>query len=938
MTKIVSSVTTLCGLLVKLPGKVPLQMLLVIPFVVQIIAAVGLTGYLGFHNGQKAVDDLATQLQNEIIARIDQHLDTYLSIAHQINQSNADAIDLELLNPHDFEKTGLYFWKQLQLYPNVGYISFGSAAGEYIGAGRYPDGTQEISELSYRRTGGKSYAYYTDSQGKRINPPYDIADAYNFKLEAWYADPVRIGKPVWSQIYQWEGYPQYVSIALSYPVYNASKKLIGVLSVDQQLAQISNFLHQLKVSKSGKTFILERNGLLVASSTQEPAFKIINEQAKRIPISQAQSPLIRASFQYLNQKFSNLNSIKSNQQLQFRWNGERQFLHVSAWRDRYGLDWLIVVVIPESDFMAQIHENNRTTLLLCLVALLLALLLGLVTSRWITQPIIQLSQAARAISSGQIDQKVELDRSDELGILAQSFNQMAAELKKLVNELEERVLERTAQLQEAKENADTANRAKSIFLANMSHELRTPLNAILGFTQIMERDRFLNAAHQEYLGIINRSGEHLLELINNILSIAKIESGKITFQEKAFNLYRLLDSLEEMLRLRAITKGIELSIQPSWDIPQNIETDEGKLRQVLLNLLGNSIKFTEFGSVTLRVKRGHKTDSQKTRLFFEVEDTGAGIDSAEIQNLFTPFFQTQTGRKSQEGTGLGLAISRQFIQLMGGDIKVSSQVGKGTIFQFDIEVNEVESLVIQPHQETQRALTLAPNQPHYRLLVVDDVADNRNFMIQLLRPLGFEIQEAENGQEGVTLWESFKPHLIWMDMRMPILDGYEAIKQIRAKEQQQQEQGKPIHRVIIIAVTASAFDQERSPLLSMGCDDFVLKPVSEVVLLDKLTQYLGASYLYADPNPVLNGKSSAVNREIPLDQLAEIPGDLLSAIHQHALCADDEAILQRLQQFPAQNYAITQILRDWTYNFRFDLILELTQNPYTLSKEPIDAP
>ncbi|HEY9834870.1 MAG TPA: cache domain-containing protein, partial [Stenomitos sp.] len=370
------SLQPLSRLFAKVSGKVPLRTVLIVPFVVQIVGAVGLVGYLSFMNGQKAVNDLATRLRSEISDRIDQHLDTYFATPHQINRINRDAAELGLLDLSDLETTGRYFWKQMQVF-DVGYICYGNTKGEYIGLERLENGSLLINEVSQPKL-GKLYIYETDNQGNRTKLQ-GVKD-WSPHTEAWYTDAVKAGKALWSQIYQWEDKPDIISISASYPIYDKKKKIVGVLSIDHLLSQISNFLTNLKVSKSGKTFILERNGLLVGSSTSERPFRVVNGKAKRLKALDSKDVLIRLTTQYLTSHFGNLSKIKRSQQLNFQIAGQRQFIQVTPWQDQLGLDWLIVVVVPEADFMAQINANTDTTIALCLAALVVAIIFCILTA------------------------------------------------------------------------------------------------------------------------------------------------------------------------------------------------------------------------------------------------------------------------------------------------------------------------------------------------------------------------------------------------------------------------------------------------------------------------------------------------------------------------------------------------------------------------------
>jgi len=400
--------------------------------------------------------------------------------------------------------------------------------------------------------------------------------------------------------------------------------------------------------------------------------------------------------------------------------------------------------------------------------------------------------------------------------------------------LEATVRERTAELRESEQRALAASRAKSAFLANMSHELRTPLNGVLGFAQLLARRKNRDAEDREGLDIIMRSGEHLLGLINDVLSLSKIEAGRVTLEQEPFDLGTLMHDVENVLRVRAEEKNLRLVCELDREaLPRAVAGDQGKLRQILLNLAGNAVKFTSAGSVTLRVSWSNG------QARFEVEDTGPGIAAAELPRLFEPFSQTDSGQRTKEGTGLGLALSRDLARLMDGDITVVSEPGRGSCFRVEVALPEAAVETMLESKDRRRVTSLAPGQAPVRVLVVDDTALNRTVLARLLEAVGFEVRTASGGEEAVALWESWSPHFIWMDKRMPGVDGLEATRRIRAREQRE---GRP--RVPIIALSASALEHERSDILAAGCDDFVAKPFRESMIFTKMREHLGIEYAY----------------------------------------------------------------------------------------------
>ncbi|MEA5582766.1 GAF domain-containing protein [Nodularia harveyana UHCC-0300] len=521
-------------------------------------------------------------------------------------------------------------------------------------------------------------------------------------------------------------------------------------------------------------------------------------------------------------------------------------------------------------------------------------------------------------------------QNSEIQIVAQISSQLGVAVQQA--ELFAQTQAQTEELKIAKEAADAGSLAKSEFLANMSHELRTPLNAILGFTQLMQRDHTLTSEHQRYTEIINQSGEHLLGLINDVLEMSKIEAGRMTICEVEFDLHNLLHSLAAMLQLKAVAKGLELIVDCET-LPQYIKTDENKLRQILINLLNNAIKFTEKGQVTLRASY-QKLDREIAtplglpkpyQLFFEIEDSGTGISPEEIGNLFQAFQQTRSGQQSKEGTGLGLRISQKFVQLMGGEITVESEVNRGSCFKFYIQADFPEAdAIAKLSAPILNAISINPGKNNYRILIAEDNPANRLLLSNILTRFGFVVQEAENGEQAIALWQEWQPHLIFMDMRMPVINGYQAARTIRdMSEKLKTQNGKNFPPTKIIAITASAFIEQKQECFDAGCDDFVSKPFRWEEIVETLGKHLEVEYIY-EKTPV-SQSSPPVDYVLDTASLAIMPASWISQLHLAAAQGNDSSSLHLLTQIPTEHTGLIARLTQLIENYQFDKIIELTQ-------------
>ncbi len=604
------------------------------------------------------------------------------------------------------------------------------------------------------------------------------------------------------------------ALCVSSPIRQNRLSIVGVMAICTDLEALAEQVGRLRFGQTGYAFVVNQSGLVLAHpNNQYISGTKLSNLSKYPPVS---------------------NFLSGNEGF---W----------SYKDNRGIDWIsdsfrlnngwgIIVVQQKDDFLQSEREFENLAFLIAIVAVFGVSLITWIVANHLIAPISNLTDAATAIADGKLNRQVKIKREDELGILGDSFNRMTSQLKNAFKNLHARniQLKNAKEIAEkAQETAELANQSKDRFLANISHELRTPLNGILGYTKLVMTDDRLDSSHSEYLKVVETSGIHLLNLINDILDISKNQLNKIELDPDELQLSNFLDETIDLIAISAKEKNLELTRE--WDeLPNLVLIDEKRFRQILLNLLSNAVKFTELGKVTLRVTIlepiNNINSSPQQKLRFEVIDTGIGITQTQSNRIFQPFEQLGDSKSRANGTGLGLSIASELVKLMGGKLQVQSKLGVGSTFWFDIVLPVVQksNKLNKPQAHIFKNEIIINQSVKPKILVVDDNKVNRELLIAILKPKGFDVFTANNGQQMLEMTALIQPNLILLDLFMPVKTGFTSAKELR--------EDPKFNNIPLIVVTASFITKEMSTYLD--CDAVLHKPIDEKELLMVVDRYL----------------------------------------------------------------------------------------------------